>query len=49
MSTLSLVTMILVLSIVWGGFLFCLTLALRKEGEKKEAGGRRQEAGRGEG
>ncbi len=46
MSTLSLVTMIVILSIVWGGFLFCLVLALRKEGKKKESGIRSQESGR---
>ncbi len=35
MSTASLLTMIVILSVVWGGFLFCLVLALRKEGGKK--------------
>ncbi len=44
MSNLSLFTMILILSIVWGGFLFCLILALRKEGKKKESGVRSQES-----
>ena len=34
MNWLTIITMILVLSVVWGGFLFCLTTALRREKEK---------------
>ncbi|HSR67080.1 MAG TPA: MetS family NSS transporter small subunit [Acidobacteriota bacterium] len=34
MNSLSLLTMIVILSVVWGGFIFCLTLALRKERRK---------------
>lgn len=36
MTSLSWLTLILITSIVWGGFLFLLTLALRREAGKKE-------------
>ncbi len=35
MSTTALVTMIAVLTIVWGGFLAALTLAIRKEARNR--------------
>lgn len=34
MSVLTWITMAAVTAIVWGGFLLCLTVALRKEKEK---------------
>ena len=35
MSALTVVTMVVVLGVVWGGFLFCLVVALRKENSKR--------------
>ena len=35
MNTLSILMMILVLTVVWGGFLFSLVVAIRKEGRKQ--------------
>ena len=35
MNTLSILIMILVLTVVWGGFLFSLVVAIRKEGQKQ--------------
>ncbi len=35
MSSLSILMMILVLTVVWGGFLVCLVVAIRKEGQKQ--------------
>lgn len=34
MTTTGLITMVLILSFVWGGFLMILTTAIRKEREK---------------
>jgi len=36
MSTLAIVTMLIVLGILWGGFLICLSMALRRERQKPE-------------
>lgn len=36
MSALSILTMILILGFVMGGFLYFLTMAIRKESEKKK-------------
>lgn len=35
MSLLTMVTMVVVITLVWGGFLICLALALRREKTKK--------------
>ncbi|MFQ5739753.1 MAG: methionine/alanine import family NSS transporter small subunit [Acidobacteriota bacterium] len=35
MNPTAVLTMVLVLSIVWGGFAFCLKIALQREREKK--------------
>lgn len=37
MNQLWLITMIMVLSIVWGGFLVSLVIAVRKEGKKNKS------------
>jgi hypothetical protein len=37
MNSLALLTMIVILSIVWGGFLFALIVALRSEKSKNRA------------
>ena len=38
MQTSSWVTMLVIMAIVWGGFAFLLTLALRKERVKQDEG-----------
>ncbi|HSR51094.1 MAG TPA: MetS family NSS transporter small subunit [Acidobacteriota bacterium] len=37
MSTISLLTMIVILSVLWGGFTLCLVVALRKERRKDDS------------
>lgn len=36
MSTMSIITMIVILGFVGGGFIYFLTLAIKKESEKRE-------------
>jgi hypothetical protein len=38
MTTSTLITMILIMGLVWGGFLFLLVTALRKESGKSDRG-----------